>query len=148
MLGNMFAALMDEAEKRRAEDGEGCPKFLLADDVTVSQTETQTVGRQSNVEGPVEPSLSEQKPNQDTDLSRMSFSFKDALNQMRCRSIFLSVRAIVMKSLPKFVRGAYNAAMRIALPEIEAGSNPRTKKGRAKDGNYFLLPRMLLFRLH
>ena len=33
LLGNRFAALIDEAEERRAEDGEGGPEFILAEDV-------------------------------------------------------------------------------------------------------------------
>ena len=69
---SLFAALMDEAEERRAKDGEGGPEFLLADDIPVSQTETETVGGQSDVEGPVESSLSEPEPIQEADPARMS----------------------------------------------------------------------------
>ena len=150
LLGNRFAALMDEAEERPAEDGEGGPEFLLVDDVPVSQTETETVGGQLDVEGPVESSWSEPEPIQEADPARMSGAFRDALRGLDQIDVvhFFSVRAVVMKSPPKFVRGAYNAAMRIALQEIEAGSNPRTKRGRAEDGNYsFFCPGCSFFGL-
>ena len=50
----------------------------------------------------------------------MSGAFRDALKGLDQIDVvhFVSVRAVVMKSPPKFVRGAHNAAMRIALQEI------------------------------
>ena len=148
--GNRFAALMDEAEERSAENGEGGPEFLLAD-VPVSQTETETVGGQSDVEGPVESSWSEPEPIQEADPARMSGAFRDALRGLDQIDVvhFFSVRAVVMKSPPKFVRGAYNVAMRIALQEIEAGFQSQNEERQSKGWKLFLLlPRMLLFRPH
>ena len=55
--------MIDEAEERRAEDGEGGPEFILAG----SQTDTETVGGQSDVEGPLDPSWSEPEPIQEAD---------------------------------------------------------------------------------
>ena len=90
------------------------------------------MGGQSDVEGPVEPSCSEPEPIQEADLARMSGAFRDALRRLDQIDVvhFFSVRAVVMKSPPKFVRGAHNAAMRIALQEIEAGVNPTTQVAR------------------
>ena len=149
--GNRSAALTDEAEERRAEDGEGGPEFLLADDIPVSQTETETVGGHSDVEGPVESSWSEPEPIQEADPARMGGAFRDALRGLDQIDVvhFFSVRAVVMKSPPKFVRGAYNAAMRIALQEIEAGFQSQNEDRQSRGWKLFLLlPRMLLFRPH
>ena len=54
-----------------------------------------------------------------------------------------------MKSTPKFVRGAYCAAMRIALQEIVEGSEAQNEERQCRGWKLFLLlPRMLLFRPH
>ena len=91
------------------------------------------------MEGPVEPSWSEPKPTQEADPARMS---GDVVH-------FFSVRAVVMKSPPKFVRGAYNAAMRFALQEIEAGFQSQNEEKQSRGWKLFLLlPRILLFRPH
>ena len=151
LLGNRFAALMDEAEERRAEDGEGGPEFLLADDVPVSQTDAETVGGQSDVEGPVEPSWSEPEPIQEADPARTCGAFRDAWRGLDQIGVvhFFSVRVVVMKSPPKFVRGAHNAAMRIPLQEIEAGFQSQNEERQSRGWKLFLLlPRMLLFRPH
>ena len=58
-----------------------------------------------------------------------------------------SLRAVVMKSPPKFLRGAYRAAMRIALKEISAGATLSDEVRQTRGWKLFLLlPRMLLFR--
>ena len=136
LWGNRFAALIDEAEESRGEEGEGShsrsegPEFVMAEDVPVSQTDTETVGGQSGVEGPVEPSWSEPEPIQEVDLARMSGAFRDALGGLDQIDVvhFFSVRAVVMKSPPKFVRGANSAAMRIALQEIEERFQSQTEE--------------------
>ena len=43
LLGNRFAALINEAEERRAEYGKGRPEIILADEVPVFQTDTGTL---------------------------------------------------------------------------------------------------------
>ena len=81
----------------------------------------------------------------------MSGAFRDALRGLGQIDVvhFFSVRAVVMKSPPKFVRGAYNAAMRIALQEIEAGFQSQNEERQSRGWKLFLLlPRMLLFRPH
>ena len=65
-----------------------------AEDVPVSQTET--VGGQSDVEGPVEPSWLEPEPIQEVDFARMSGAFRVALrgqDQIDAVHLF-SVRAV------------------------------------------------------
>ena len=58
-----------------------------------------------------------------------------------------SLPAVVMKSPPKFLRGAYRAAMRIALKEIIAGETLSDEVRQTRGWKLFLLlPRMLLFR--
>ena len=81
----------------------------------------------------------------------MSGAFRDALRGLDQIDVvhFFSVRAVVMKSPPKFVRGAYNAAMRIALQEIEEGFQSQNEERQSRGWTLFLLlPRMLLFRPH
>ena len=52
-----------------------------------------------------------------------------------------------MKNPPKFVRGAYCAAMRIDLEEIEEGFQARSEERQCMGWKLFLLlPRILLFR--
>ena len=61
------------------------------------------------------------------------------VNEVDVARVF-RMRAVVMKSPPKFVRGACCAAMRIALPKFVEGSE-------ARNVDNLLLPRLLLFRL-
>ena len=80
----------------------------------------------------------------------MSGAFRDALRELGQIDVvhFFSVRAVVMKSLPKFVPGAHNAAMRIALQEIEEGFQSQNEERQSRGWNLFLLlPRMLFFGL-
>ena len=52
-------------------------------------------------------------------------------------------RACVMKSVPRFLRGPYRIAMRVALEEIESANNTRRELGWKL---FLLLPRLLLHR--
>ena len=56
-------------------------------------------------------------------------------------------RACVMKCPPQFMRGAYRAAMRLALEEIESGYIAGDERRTCRGWKLFLiLPRMLLHR--
>ena len=46
-----------------------------------------------------------------------------------------SMRAVVMKSPPKFLRGAYRSALRIALGKFVKGQQNMMKRGRPAVGN-------------
>ena len=52
-------------------------------------------------------------------------------------------RACVMKSVPRFLRGPYRIAMRVALEEIESADDTRRELGWKL---FLLLPRLLLHR--
>ena len=52
-------------------------------------------------------------------------------------------RACVMKSVPRFLRGPYRIAMRVALEEIESADDTRRERGWKL---FLLLPRLLLHR--
>ena len=81
----------------------------------------------------------------------MSAAFSDALKGLDQIDVvhFFSMRAVVMKSPPQFVRGAYNAALRIALQKIEEGFQSQNEERQGRGWKLFLLfPRMLLFRPH
>ena len=59
--------------------------------------------------------------------------------------VMFKTRAHVMKSPPKFLRGAYKSAMRVALREWEAGTEVGDDVRRCRAWKLFvLLPRMLL----
>ena len=61
--------------------------------------------------------------------------------------VMFKTRAHVMKSPPKFLRGAYNSAMRVALREWEAGTEVGDEVRRCRAWKLFvLLPRMLLHK--
>ena len=57
-------------------------------------------------------------------------------------------RACVMKTLPRFLQGAYRSAMRIALTEADRARDTRdtTVQIRAWKLFFLLLPRILLYR--
>ena len=134
-----FAALIDD--ESRVDDGEGSerhegPEFVMDEDVPGS-TDTETVGGQSDVEGPVEQSWSEPEPVQEAHPARMSAAFRDALRRLdQIDVVQLLLRACSgdEESSPVCSRSLH-AAMRIASKRLRKGSNPRTKKGRAEDGN-------------
>ena len=57
------------------------------------------------------------------------------------------VRAILMKSVPKFLHGAYRFAMRQALDAVKKGHEERNEMMQIKGWKlFFLVPRLLLFR--
>ena len=56
-------------------------------------------------------------------------------------------RAVLMKTVPVFMQGAYRSAMRVAMSEIDAGrSNSDRTRSAAGWRLFMLLPRLLLFR--
>ena len=81
-------------------------------------------------------------------------SIQDRFSQSCLRSLdhvdlvhLFSIRAVVMKSPPKFVQEAYRAAMRIALEETVLGHQAQNEDRQSRGWKLFvLLPRMLLFR--
>ena len=57
------------------------------------------------------------------------------------------VPAMVMKSIPKFMRGAFRGALKLSLQEIQRGSTANNSVVEARGWKlFFLLPRLLLFR--
>ena len=61
--------------------------------------------------------------------------------------VMFKTRAHVMKSPPKFLKGAHKSAMRVALREWEVGTEVGDEGGRRRAWKLFLLPRMLLHKL-
>ena len=62
-------------------------------------------------------------------------------------TVMFKTRANVMRSPPKFLRGAYKSAMRVALHEWEAGEVVQSEARKSRAWKLFvLLPRMLLFK--
>ena len=62
-------------------------------------------------------------------------------------TVMFKTRANVMRSPPKFLRGAYKSAIRVALHEWEAGEVVQSEARKSKAWKLFvLLPRMLLFK--
>ena len=62
-------------------------------------------------------------------------------------SALMRCRAVVMKSHPKFLRGAFRSAIRLALDEANAASRAHDERRQCRAWKLFLLaPRMVLFR--
>ena len=62
-------------------------------------------------------------------------------------TVMFKTRAKVMRSPPKFLRGAYKSAMRVALHEWQAGEVVQSEARKSRAWKLFvLLPRMLLFK--
>ena len=62
-------------------------------------------------------------------------------------TVMFKTRANVMRSPPKFLRGAYKSAIRVALHEWEAGEVVQSEALKSRAWKLFvLLPRMLLFK--
>ena len=77
--------------------------------------------------------------------ARVSTAGFASLDEVDLAEVF-EVRACVMKSIPKFMRGAYRGAMKLSLQEIQRGSaNNSTVETRGWK-LFFLLPRLLLFK--
>ena len=64
------------------------------------------------------------------------------LDEVDLDAVFMR-RAVVMKTVPKFLRGPYRSAMRVAMEEA-VHENDQRREQRWK--LFFLLPRLLLFR--
>ena len=81
--------------------------------------------------------------------ARMTRAIQEALVSLDTVDMchMFSVRAVVMKSPPKFLRGAYRAALRIALREICEGASMGDEAKQIRGWKLLLLlPRMELFR--
>ena len=69
-----------------------------------------------------------------------------SLDEVDLAEVF-EVRACVMKSIPKFMRGAYRGAMKLSLQEIQRGSVVNNSTVETRGWKlFFLLPRLLLFK--
>ena len=131
--GNRCVALIDD-ESREDDDLHEGPEFVMDEDVPGSSTDT--CGRSSVM---VETRVRAGSP------SCPCAAFRDALRGLDQIDVvhFFSVRVVVMKNPPQFVRGAYNAAMRIALQEIEEGFQSQNEERQSRGWKLFLLlPRM------
>ena len=69
-----------------------------------------------------------------------------SLDEVDLAEVF-EVGACVMKSIPKFMRGAYRWAMKVSLQEIQRGSAANNSTVETRGWKlFFLLPRLLLFK--
>ena len=69
-----------------------------------------------------------------------------SLDEVDLAEVF-EVGACVMKSIPKFMRGAYRWAMKVSLQEIQKGSAANNSTVETRGWKlFFLLPRLLLFK--
>ena len=115
---------------------------------SVDDTESSGDG-QSDFDGEEEAAAPEPEPIREADHARVTPAIREGLRSLDHVDLvhLFSIRAVVMKSPPKFVRGAYRAAMRIALEEIVFGHQAQNEDRQSRGWKLFvLLPRMLLFR--
>ena len=113
-----------------------------------SDTESLEDG-QSVFDGDAEAVSPELEPVREAVHARVSPAIRASLRSLDHVDVahLFKLRAVVMKSPPKFVRGAYCAAMRVALEEIEEGFQTQSEERQCRGWKLFLLlPRMLLFR--
>ena len=118
----------------------------LASSVEQQPTQVVTASQPDRV-----PSWSEPEPVQKAHHSRMCVAFREALRGLDQIDVphFFSVRAVVMKSPPKFDRGAHSESLRIALREVEEGFQAQNEERQSRGWKlFFRLPRMLLFQPH
>ena len=124
-------------------ESDGVADHPNPDDVGVSDTES--VGGASSASASeessdiVEPSLVLRDVREN---SREMMAALVALDAVDLGTMFAR-RAVVMKSVPHFLRGAYRGAMRIAMEEATQPDLRRSERGWKL---FLLLPRMLLHR--
>ena len=115
-----------------------------------SVNDTESLGDgQSDFDGEEEFVAPEPEPIREADHARVTPAIREGLRSLDHVDLvhLFSIRAVVMKSPPKFVRGAYRAAMRIALEEIVLGHQAQNEDRQSRGWKLFvLLARMLLFR--
>ena len=99
----------------------------------------------SDISGEHDVILADEPQFEIPELRERSAQVRDAFRQFDFQDIprIFSNRACVMKSVPKFLKGPYRVAMRVALVEATSVIAAERSKGRKL---FVLLPRMLLSR--
>ena len=123
-------------------DAEGAPLSSVSDTESLGDGQSDFVGEEEFI-------APEPEPIREADHARVTPAIREGLRSLDHVDLvhLFSIRAVVMKSPPKFVRGAYRAAMRIALEEIVQGHQAQNEDRQSRGWKVFvLLPRMLLFR--
>ena len=112
-------------------------------------SDTESLHGHSDAEGVLDIPVPSTEPEREAHQVEVGPRIREAfrsLDEVDVRHLF-TMRAFLMKSPPKFVRGAYCSAMRIALQEIVEGSEAQNEERQCRGWKLFLLlPRMLLFR--
>ena len=151
--GSRFAVLESDDEaipaQLRQPEGPSNQEIGFEEGDGAHTSDTESLHGRSDFEGvpdsPVPATEPEREANQVEVGPRIRKAFR-SLDEVDVAHLF-RIRAVVMKSPPKFVRGAYCAAMRIALQEIVEGSEAHNEDRQCRGWKLFLLlPRMLLFR--
>ena len=136
---------------------EGVEEFML----TESDTESVNLPRRRLVlqfarddrvpQESVEADRQGDDPQEEEDLifvphSRAMAAGFRSLDEVNLEDVF-EVRALVMKSIPKFLRGVFRGALKVSLQEIVRGQQRNDSEAESRGWKLFLLlPRMLLSR--
>ena len=124
------------AQESEGEE-EGCP----SEQEILEDNQSEQAGEEEQVEC--------REPIQDTlflpERRSMATGF-ESLDMVDLEKVF-EVRALVMKSVPGFMKGAFRGALKISLEEIRKGQVARNAETTTRGWKLFmLLPRMLLCR--
>ena len=141
---NRFAALREDDDPQREKSSD--------ESETLSVAEPEFVDRVQEVPlFPREDPVAQVRHHQgevieDIAISPAIRTALRSLDEVDVQHLFRD-RAVIMKSLPTLIRGAYKSAMRMALREAADRASARDEPGLCRAWKLFLLlPRMLLFR--